>query len=118
MKSIKTKILTIIGGIILVAMLVTGGFVINKIDKVIMSSENYTAKISTDNIVGDVNNYFTKYISMVQQVSRDENVIRILSSGVDRTEFTKSPYYGSTHSMLAASTATDSENILSLFLAS
>ncbi len=88
MKSIKTKILTIIGGIILVAMLVTGGFVINKIDKVIMSSENYTAKISTDNIVGDVNNYFTKYISMVQQVSRDENVIRILSSGVDRTEFT------------------------------
>ena len=118
MKSIKTKILTIIGGIILVAMLVTGGFVINKIDKVIMSSENYTAKVSTDNIVGDVNNYFTKYISMVQQAARDENVIRILSSGLDRTEFTKSPYYGSTHSMLAASTATDSENILSLFLAS
>lgn len=118
MKSIKTKILAIIGGIILIAMVVTGGFVINKIDKVIMSSESYTAKISTDNIVGNVNNYFTTYISMVQQISRDENVIKILSSGLDRTQFSESPYYKSSYNMLAKTTATDSENILSLFLAS
>ncbi len=43
MKSIKTKILTIIGGIVIVAMAITGIFVVNKMDTVIMSDEDYIA---------------------------------------------------------------------------
>lgn len=118
MKSIKTKILTIIGGIVIVAMAITGIFVVNKMDTVIMSDEDYIASASTKNIVGDINNYFTKYISMVQQVARDENVVALLSSDSNRNNYQKSPYYSSTHRMLSNSTESDSENILSLFLVS
>jgi len=118
MKSIRTKILSIIGGIILISMAVTGMFVVNKIDSVIMNNEEYIAMASTKNIVGDVNNYFTKYISTVQQVARDENVIALLSSGADRNNYAKSPYYSSTHRMLANSLKSDSANIMAMYVSS
>ncbi|MGB5824711.1 MAG: methyl-accepting chemotaxis protein [Proteocatella sp.] len=116
MKSIRTKILAIIGGIIIIAMAVTGIFVVNKVNSVIMNDEEYIATASTKNIVGDVNNYFTQYISMVQQVARDENVVAFLSSDANRINYEKSPSYPGTYRMLANSMASDPDNILSLFL--
>ncbi|MGL5256191.1 MAG: methyl-accepting chemotaxis protein [Proteocatella sp.] len=118
MKSIKTKIIAGIGSLVILSMILTGTFVVNKNADALITCANYLAKASTENISKDVSSYFIDYISMIKQASRDQNIVNILSSDSSRSNFQKSPYYGGTLKMLADSTAADSENILSFFIAS
>lgn len=118
LKSIKTKLIAGIGSLVIISMIITGTFVVNKNEDVIMTSESHLATASTQNITKDVSGYFVDYIAMIQQASRDQNLINLLASGVDRNNREKSPYYQNTLAMLSASSAADTENILSFFTAS
>ena len=118
LKSIKTKLIAGIGSLVIISMAITGIFVVNKNEDVIMTSEGHLAKVSTQNISKDVSSYFIDYIAMIQQMARDQNVVNILASETNRSNRIQSPYYENTLRMLENSTQADSENILSLYIAS
>lgn len=118
MKSIRTKILVFIGGLIIVAMVIMGSFMISTVDSTVIDSESIIAKEANKLIVSNVNNYFTKYVSTVQQIARDENVINLLSSGIGNTNHLESPYFTPTYNMLINTANADEENIEAVYVAS
>lgn len=118
MKSITTKILAFIGGMIIIAMIIVGTFILTTLNSTVTNSESLIAKESNKVIVSNVNNYFTQYISMVQQISRDENVVNLLASGTTSDSRLASPYFAPTYKMLENTTNADKDNILSLYVAS
>lgn len=118
MKSIRTKIVAIIGGLVILTMIVSGVIVINTTKSTVMSGDKFIARESNSRITSDVNNYFTKYITMVQQIARDENVVALLSSSGSREAGLNSPYFQPVLEMLTNTTNSDPDNILSLYPAS
>ncbi|MFV0517059.1 MAG: methyl-accepting chemotaxis protein [Aminipila sp.] len=118
MKSIRTKILVFIGGLIIIAMVLIGTFMLSTVSSTVQNSEGFIMRESNKLIVSKVTNYFTEYISIVQQIARDENVVNLLSTGTSRDNRIESPYYAPTLKMLENTTKTDSENMLSLYVAS
>ena len=118
MKSIKTKLIAGIGSLVILSMIITGTFVISKNGDVILASESNLSKVSNEKISSNVSTYFIDYISMVEQASRDENIVKLLSSGANRNNREQSPYYDSVLRMLEASSKSDTDNILSFFIAS
>lgn len=73
-RSIQTKIVAIIGGIIIFAMVLVGIVVVNITSKTVMRDETYIAKISSEKLVADLNNYFTLYIAVTKQLANDDNL--------------------------------------------
>lgn len=118
MKSIKSKIMTIIGGTVVGIMIITSIFIIITMNNVTTKNEKAIAIESNKRITSQVDNYFAKYIHMVQQMARDENVVGILSTETTRENRTNSQYFEGTNKMLINTTKTDTDNILSLYVAS
>lgn len=118
MRSIRSKIMIIIGGVIILALAVSGVIVGSITSKTVMKDESYIAKVSTQKLVSDVNNYFAKYINVAQQMAHDINVEKLLESGADSANAASSPYYMDAKRMLEKTMMADTENILSAFVAS
>lgn len=118
MKGIKSKIVKGIGSIIIVTMVITSLMVLLLVNNVTVKNEKVISLESNKRITSQVDNYFSKYLYIVQQIARDENVVGILSSKVERDDRTTSPYFEGTNKMLVNTTNTDKENILSLYVAS
>lgn len=118
MKSIRSKILLIIGGIIILAMVLSGLFVNQLTSKTVSESENYILSGTTEKIVANVNTYFQKYIAVAQQMSRDQYVKELVSSGADASNVMQSPYFNKVHTMMAESAASDPNGLASYMVAS
>lgn len=117
-KSIRTKILAFIGGMVIICMLATSLMVINTTKNATISDQKYIAEETNKHIVASVDNYFTKYVTLVQQIARDENVIALIENSPTKQAGLSSPYFQPVHTMLTNTTSTDPDNILSLYVAS
>ncbi len=117
MKSIQTKIVAVIGGIILIGMIISGVVLINLTSKTVMNDQSHIAKLSTQKLVSDVDNYFTHYVAVAQHMSLDANVQSLMGSVLDKSQLKASPYWGGAYQMLKKTMDGDTENILSAFVA-
>ena len=118
MKSITRKILTSIGGMMLVAMILVGVITstisirnINTIEDKILQTANLKSAM-------EVSKYLSHYITVSQQMARDQNVINLIDSGTTRATMKQSPYYQPTYDMLKNTAESDSDNILHAYIAS
>ena len=118
MRNIAQKIIVYIGGTILIAMIVVCLITSSIASKDMLKSENQIVKMANSESVSNVTNYISNYLTEVQQLARDRNVINLIASNTTMTEREKSPYYNDVLATLTDSTNADSKNILSFYIAS
>ncbi len=118
MKSIRTKIMVMIGGIAVLAMLISGMVTVKTVVNSVVGNEEHVSELTTKTVTQDIDEYFTKYITMVQQMASDSNVRRTLTEMTSRETYMQMPNYQDMHNSLSGIMALDTTNILSAFIAS
>lgn len=116
MKSIETKIMLIIGGIVTVFVITTGILMVSFTKKAVTSDENYITRLSAEKLVTEADNYFTNYISTVRQFAKDSNAVHLLGETASRDQLKSSPYWQGTYDMLKKTMGADA-NILTAYYA-
>jgi len=117
MKSIQTKIVAIIGGIIIIGMIISGVVLISLTSKTVTNDQSHIARLSTQKLVSDVDNYFTHYVAVAQHMSLDSNLQNLLASVSGKSQLKTSPDWDGSYHMLKKTMDGDTENILSAFVA-
>lgn len=115
MKSIETKIVLIIGGIVTFFMLCTGIMMISFTKKTVISNESEITALSAEKMTAEADSYFKHYVSMVKQMSRDSGGIDILSTVNSSDELKSSAYWQEVHRMLKKTTDSDSQILTAYF---
>lgn len=115
MKSIETKIMAIIGGVMVVFMIITGVVMVRFTEKTVISDEGYITKLSAERMAAEADSYFKHYISMVQQMARDDSARKLLSETSSRERIKSSEYWKPVHSMLSRTMDSDSQLLSAYF---
>ncbi len=116
MKSLKTKILVIVGGVALLAMIISAGIIINNVSRNSLMAESYITQLSGEQIAVQVDEYFSKYIKTVQ-LAADDNAIRHIASDCNSNEdILASSYYPMARDTLAATEAKGGDSFSDIYL--
>ncbi|WP_312648568.1 methyl-accepting chemotaxis protein [Aminipila sp.] len=118
MKSIRTKIMVMVGGIAIIAMIVSALVTVNTVVGTVVSDEEHISELTTKTVTLEVNEYFTKYITMAQQMASDSNVKKTLTEITARETYLQLPSYEGTYNSLNKIMELDKKNILSAYVAS
>ncbi|QHI72723.1 methyl-accepting chemotaxis protein [Aminipila terrae] len=118
MKSIRTKIMVMIGGVAILAMIVSALVTVNAVMDTVVGDEEHVSELTTKTVTQDINEYFTKYITMAQQMASDSNVKKTLTEITSRETYTQLPSYEGTYNSLSRIMELDKKNILSAYVAS
>lgn len=110
MKSIKTKILLMIGGIAILTMAVSAGLIVNKTVKTVNSDQESISTLTTDKLVGNIDEYFTKYKTMAIQMAGNTSVKNVLTKGT-RENYKELASYKDTYKYLGFVKDNDAEII-------
>ena len=115
MKSLRTKILVTVGGVAILAMIISAVITLTNVSKESIYSEKYVARVSTQVVAEQLNEYFTKYISVTQQVANNNMIKKICQQSVDEASLQANPLYADTLASLQRTQSQDPENILSIY---
>ena len=118
MKSIAGKILTGIGGMVLVAMILVGAITSTMSTRNMNASEDKILQTANTKSVTEVSKYLNHYVTIAQQMARDQSMIKLIDSGTTRATRLASPYYQATYDMLKSTASSDPDNILHAYFAS
>lgn len=116
MKSIFGKILTYLGGFVVVSTLCVAGITAFFVSDAVTQDENQIIQDDNKQSISYIQNYFDKYIYIMQQMARDKNVINMLSNDMNQDTYQQSPYYEDVYSMLKATESANNE-ILTTYIA-
>ncbi|WP_394522442.1 methyl-accepting chemotaxis protein [Lacrimispora sp. JR3] len=116
MKKIETKILLIIGGVVAFFMVCTGILMISFTKKIAISDESNITVLSAEKMTAEADNYFEKYITLVQQLARDHSAKNLLTTLKSGDDIKSSQYWPSTYGMLNKTIGSDTD-ILSAYYA-
>lgn len=117
MKSIRSKILLIIGGALAAVMLVSSIFTFSTTSRLFYENNKVLTESDTKLLASNAENYLAHYQSAVMQMAHNEEVRKLLSSVSPGGDISKSPYFASSKSMLKSTQSKDSENIVSAYIA-
>ncbi|MGN0711558.1 MAG: methyl-accepting chemotaxis protein, partial [Anaerovoracaceae bacterium] len=117
MKSLRAKILVMIGGIALLFMIIAGVVIVNSVYSAVIADEEYVTELSTQNISKETDEYLTKYISIAQTMSHDTNAVTLLSTIPSGDMLTSMPTFPATYKSLQKIMNSD-DNILSAYYCS
>lgn len=92
MKSIKTKILVMIGGVAILAMIISGGLSIRNTSNTVSQSQDTISTLTTDKLAVDIDEYFTRYKTMVIQMAGNTSVRRALTEATRENYKDKSSF--------------------------
>lgn len=92
MKSIKTKILAMIGGIAILAMIISGVFTMNNTVKTVSKNQESISTLTTKNIVSNINEYFTRYKTMAIQMAGNTSIRKVLTDATRKDYKNHSSY--------------------------
>ena len=118
MKSIRTKIMVIIGGICLLIMIASSIITVTTTNKTVISDQNAISGLSSQTVANEVDKSLETYISMTKTLAKDYTIRALLAKADSRDTFTALPEFPVVHSTLEESTNIDSESILSVYIAS
>ena len=116
MKSLKTKILVTIGGVALVAMVITAFIIIRNVSANSIESENAITQLSANQVSIKLDEYFSKYIGIVQQTANDSAVKHIANDCFSGEDVVTSPYYKMAQATFAKTTADSNGDCSSVYL--
>lgn len=118
MKSIRTKILIFIGGIVVLALIVSA-FVISKtVQKAASESGVKMAQQSTNLATSNINNFFTRYLYLGKTIAEDSDVVSLERNVLTADNLKKYPEFERAFKKLLTAADVDKDSIISLFLAS
>ena len=118
MKSIRTKILVFIGGIVVLALIVSA-FVISKtVQKAASESGVKMAQQSTNLATSNINNFFTRYLYLGKTIAEDSDVVSLERNVLTADNLKKYPEFERAFKKLLTAADVDKDSIISLFLAS
>ncbi|MGL5255938.1 MAG: methyl-accepting chemotaxis protein [Proteocatella sp.] len=117
MKSIRSKILAMIGVPLVIAMLLSSILTSSTTGKLFFQSSKDLTQSETNLLASKAENYLSHYQSMVMQMSHNEDVRKLLSTTSKGDDITKSPYFTSSKNMLASTQSKDTENIVTAYIA-
>ena len=117
MKSIRSKILLMIGIPLVIAMTLSSILTSSTTGKLFFENSKDLTQSETNLLASHAENYLSHYQSMVMQMAHNEDVRKLLSSNSKGDNITKSPYFSSSKNMLASTQSKDKENIVSAYIA-
>lgn len=116
MKSIRTKIICFLGGVVLVAMLISVGATM-VMQKNVSVEENTDIALMNAKVASDaVDEYVMKYKNITDTLASNYAIRDMLTADTNRTNYTSSVDYADIYNTLSAITKADS-NILSTYIA-
>lgn len=92
MKSIRTKILIMIGGVAILAMIISGGISIKNTLNMVDDSQETISTLTTDKLAVEINEYFTKYKTMATQMAGNTSVRQVLTEATRENYKDKSSF--------------------------
>ncbi|WP_434798046.1 methyl-accepting chemotaxis protein [Terrisporobacter vanillatitrophus] len=116
MKSIKTKILTMIGGIAILAMIISGAFTMKSTVKTVSNDQESISALTTKNIVFSINEYFTRYKTMAIQMAGNTSIRNVLTDAT-RQDYKNHSSYKDAYKSLGYVKENDTQ-ILNAYIAS
>lgn len=117
MKSIRSRILVVIGGTLAVVMLISSLFTYMTTGKLFKENNQQFAKMETELLANRSENYLAQYQASVLQMAHDVDVKRLLSETSGNDKISDSPYFKDVKAMLKSSQEGDSQNIVSSYVA-
>lgn len=117
MKSIRSKILAMIGIPLIIAMFLSSILTSSTTGKLFFQSSKDLTQSETNLLASKAENYLSHYQSMVMQMAHNEDVRKLLSTTSSGDNITKSPYFSSSKNMLASTQSKDTENIVTAYIA-
>jgi len=97
MKSIRTKIMVIIGGITILAMVISALITVNTVVSTVISDQEHISNLTTKSAASEIDEYFARYITKVEQMAADSNVRRTLTDVTTRENYMQLPTYEGTY---------------------
>ncbi|MEY8356063.1 methyl-accepting chemotaxis protein [Lachnospiraceae bacterium 54-53] len=116
MKSIETKIIWIIGGIVTLFMVITGILIVSFTKKTVIDDESTIAALSAERMTAEADSYFEHYIAVARQMTEDTGAIQLLKETASHGQLKSSPHWQGTYLMLKKTMEADSQ-ILSAYYA-
>lgn len=92
MKSIRTKILVMIGGVAILAMIISGGISIKNTLNMVDDSQETISTLTTDKLGVEINEYFTRYKTMAIQMAGNTSVRQVLTEATRENYKDKSSF--------------------------
>ncbi|QHI72724.1 PDC sensor domain-containing protein [Aminipila terrae] len=115
MRSLKTKIMVTIGGVAILAMIVSAFVTINTVVNTAVSNEEYISKLSTGAVNSEINEYFTKYIAIADQIASNSEIRNLLTQATTREALTSSPQFADCYNTLKRITDQSNGQILAAY---
>lgn len=115
MKSLLGKIIAWLGTTILIFIIIVGLITTFSVFNIVKSDEETIITQDTAYNIENMEQYFTRYITMVQQLARDKNIVNMMNSNVDKKNYKSSKYYQNVFETLVETDSSDAENILTVY---
>ncbi|HBB28795.1 MAG TPA: hypothetical protein DC000_06045 [Clostridiales bacterium] len=116
MGGIKGKIMVIIGGTVAITFLIIGILVYKFSDSAFTKNQITILQNSDSYVQSEVEKYFIRYMTLVEQMATDQNVVNIISTLDKGDKPTNNEYYKSVMKMLIASRDLDPNSIVSTYI--
>lgn len=117
MKSLKTKIMVTIGAVVIVIMLFSSFFIMNTVVKTAVKEEESISNLSVKAVTAEIDEYFTKYIAIANQVAYNTQIKKLTTQVTTTEGLSENPLYIDCYQNLKKITEENSDNILSVYVA-
>ncbi|WP_373266481.1 methyl-accepting chemotaxis protein [Hungatella hathewayi] len=117
MKKISSKILLAVGSTLIVLLLITGIVIVNYSAKTYSAKEKELLQSTGDKISVEAEMFFQRYMTIVQTMAADQNVVELMRTSKAGDDVTKSLYFNDVYKMLARSQKLEEESILTTYVA-
>lgn len=117
MKSMTVKMYAFIGGAILLAMVCVAAVTTVFVADTVIEDSNYIMQDTNEKTIAYSENYFVKYINLMQQMARDKNITKMISSNITKSNFQVSTFYDDVFATLQDTALSDPSNILTVYVA-
>ncbi|QIB70362.1 HAMP domain-containing protein [Aminipila butyrica] len=115
MKSLKTKIMVTIGGVAILAMVISALVTVNTVVKTSIANEQSISELSTEAVTSEIDKYFSEYIALVQQVAINKELKDLLTNSTSIEEMKASPAFADCFETFKYITEHNEDEILSVF---
>ena len=118
MKSIRTKILVFIGGIVVLALVISAFIISKTVQKAISERGVKMAQQSTNLATSNINSFFAKYIYLGKTIAEDSDLVSLERNVLTSDNLKSYPEFDKAFNKILTGANVDKDSIISLFVAS
>ncbi len=116
-KSIKAKMLIQVGGLVVMVFVIVSIIIATYTNLAFVKNQVDILENSDKHIVSEIDNYFTRYITMIEQMATDQSAVHISESLAAGEDQTQNPHYQDVMNMLVKSSQLEQDSIIATYIA-